>query len=521
MPTGRSWTERTADALRDGRRAAEDTCSLLAFRVAGLGRGAHRRLRLATAAVVLATLGVPVLAAAVRPASYAGGNLLALVPTSAAVFLLLACVAAVAAAGGRELVPRDQAVALPVSTTAEHLGALVLAPLNVAWLLQVWMLLGSVAYALGADPGPVRLVAALVPVLLWVAVATALGQVVGWWLEGVRRGARGALVFRLLLVGLLLLGLAVVGTGRTSAVLDALPTVELLAVVLAGHAGEWGSWLAGVGVLLGGLVAAVLLGARPARWALQRPMRSELDLEGGRHRARGTPRSDLAALVRLDRSSVWRSVPLRRGAAVLAVLPGLVALAGDLAWHQATVLPGLVAAGGALLFGVNAWCLDARGVLWRESLPVSPRAVFGARTLVLAELLLGSALVTVVVVALRAGVPAPGQALAVLGCTLVVVLQVVAGSMRWSLSRPSAVDLRSARATPAPPAAMVGYSARLAWVTTLTGLVFSGLALLDLPWLTLWTTLLLLTWSGWRLERVAQRWEDAEERARVVVTVAG
>ena len=48
--------------------------------------------------------------------------------------------------------------------------------------------------------------------------------------------------------------------------------------------------------------------------------------------------------------------------------------------------------------------------------------------------------------------------------------------MRWSIARPFAVDLRSARATPAPPVVMAGYSARLAVVTTMTGLVFSGLA---------------------------------------------
>ena len=44
--------------------------------------------------------------------------------------------------------------------------------------------------------------------------------------------------------------------------------------------------------------------------------------------------------------------------------------------------------------------------------------------------------------------------------------------MRWSVRHPYAVDLRSARATPAPPVVMVGYSARLALTTTLTGLVF-------------------------------------------------
>ena len=51
-------------------------------------------------------------------------------------------------------------------------------------------------------------------------------------------------------------------------------------------------------------------------------------------------------------------------------MPGAVALAGDLEWWMLTVLPGLVASGGALLFGVNTWCLDGRGALWRDSLPV-------------------------------------------------------------------------------------------------------------------------------------------------------
>ena len=53
--------------------------------------------------------------------------------------------------------------------------------------------------------------------------------------------------------------------------------------------------------------------------------------------------------------------------------------------------------------------------------------------------------------------------------------------MRWSALRPYAVDLRSARATPAPPVAMVAYSSKLAVTTTLTSLVFSGLARTDHP----------------------------------------
>ena len=110
-------------------------------------------------------------------------------------------------------------------------------------------------------------------------------------------------------------------------------------------------------------------------------------------------------IIRVDRSSVWRSVPMRRGIAVLAIGPGLVAIVGDLPWHTMTILPGLVASGGALLFGVNAWCLDGRGLLWRESLPARPAEVFAARAYVLAEFLMVASLVTILLASLRAGIP--------------------------------------------------------------------------------------------------------------------
>ena len=113
-----------------------------------------------------------------------------------------------------------------------------------------------------------------------------------------------------------------------------------------------------------------------------------LRLETSTHASRSNPPSDLTALMRSDRVGIWRSVPLRRGLAVLAVMPGLVAIAGDLQWDMLTILPGLVASGGALLFGVNSWCLDGRGALWRDSLPVDPRLVFTSRVFVLVEVLL-------------------------------------------------------------------------------------------------------------------------------------
>ena len=227
-------------------------------------------------------------------------------------------------------------------------------------------------------------------------------------------------------------------------------------------------------------------------------------------------------LLRIDRAAVWRSVPLRRGLMVLALMPGAVALAGDLEWQMLTILPGLVASGGALLFGVNTWCLDGRGALWRDSLPVRPRVSFLARAVVLLEVLLCSA-------ARHPGARgaegrtthAPSRWPPSLCSTLVVCTQVVAAGMRWSIARPFSVDLRSARATPAPPVVMAGYSARLALATTVTGLIFSGLAALDDVRYALLVAFLMLVWSAWRLERAAQRWDDPVVRSRVVSVVSG
>jgi len=509
----------TALSSTELRRSVADLGSLLAFRRSGLDDRARRRLRI----VGLVVLGLTVLAIVVP--AYAGGptprphsgGILALFPSMCLGFLMLACFSAVASAGGREVVPRDQAVAFPVSSTTDHLGALLLAPLNIAWLVQSWALLGAMSYAFG----PTRLLAYELPILLWVVCATALAQVVGWAAEGVRRGRHGIAAFRAIVLTLGAVMVVLVVTARLTPLLDRSPTKLMLTEVMAGDEGHWTGWASGIALLVLLAVAAVALGALPARWALGRPMREELRLESGHQRVRANPGSDLAMMLRIDRTAIWRSVPLRRGLTVLAVMPGAVALAGDLEWRMVTVLPGLVASGGALLFGVNTWCLDGRGALWRDSLPVAPRVAFTSRVVVLFEVLVVSALVTLGLAALRAGVPSPVELAAVACTTLVVAAQVISASMRWSIARPFSADLRSARATPAPPVVMAGYSARLAIVTTCTGLVYSGLAQLGEPSLIVSVTVMLLVVSAMRIMQSRAHWEDPVTRARVVAVVAG
>jgi hypothetical protein len=197
-----------------------------------------------------------------------------------------------------------------------------------------------------------------------------------------------------------------------------------------------------------------------------------------------------------------------------------VAILGSMSWTNMTILPGLVASGGALLFGVNAWCLDGRGLLWRENLPARPEQVFAARAIVLAEFVLVASLVTLVMASLRAGEPTPSELSAMVMLVLVVTVQVLAAAMRWSAQRPFPVDMRSARATPAPPVVMVGYSARLALSTTFTGLFFSTLARFADWRIPLLLAVPLLAWSGYRLWRAARSWQNPTDRSRVVMAVA-
>jgi len=205
---------------------------------------------------------------------------------------------------------------------------------------------------------------------------------------------------------------------------------------------------------------------------------------------------------------------------LVATLPGLGALAGGVPWQTVNIMVGPVASAAALLFGVNSWSLDARGALWRDSLPVSPRLVFFSRGLVLLESVVLALALTVVLVSLRAGLPTVSHLVAVVCAAVVVGLQVVSSSLLWSVRRPFAVDMGSARATPAPPLTMVGYSTRLTLSTTLTGVAFAITSdANDWRW-SLAVAVPLLALSLTKVRRASREWADPLCRSRVVTTVA-
>ncbi len=521
VPTAPSSTETAAGSrapgwVRDQRRAFADVGPLLKFRAAG-ARGRSRTTLVLVSAVMLGlTVAASWLPAYLPTGDDRRSDVLLLLPSGFIGVLLISMVSAAASGGGRELLPREQAIAFPVSSTTDHLGALLMAPLNIAWIVQAWTLLGATAYVVGPRW---TLPLALTPVVVWLVAATALAQAVAWSVEWIRRGDRGVLTVRLITIALAL-GLALlIVTDTLVVVLDRSPTVRILLGVLFGMEGQLVRWGGVVVVLLAIALVAILVGAAMAAAVVRRPARDELREESSSRPARVNPASDLVALLRTDRTAIWRSVPLRRGLAVLGLLPGLVALAGGLDWVMLAIMPGLVASGGALLFGVNSWCLDGRGALWRDSLPVSPRLVFTSRAIVLVEVLLVVTTLTLIMGAVRAGPPTTSRVLAVLCCAVVVTVQVVATSLRWSVRSPFAVDLRSARATPAPPVVMVGYSARLAFSTTMTGMLFG--AATYAPWqFSLLLMLPFLLFSARKLAGTAMAWSQPDVRSRVVAVVA-
>jgi hypothetical protein len=504
----------------ESRRAVLDVAALIRFRVAGLRRRGRRAAIMAMATFAVLTVGAATIPAYLPGAATAAkaNDLLILLPTIYVAFLLTTTLAVIGSAGGRELLPRDQAVAFPVNPVTDHLGALLLAPLNIAWIIQSWCLMGATAYV----TGPHLLGLVQFGALLWIATSTAVGQLLAWCVELVRRGHHGVWIVRGIWGTIALAGVLLVVTGKLAHAFDLLPSAWIIIVVIApAGGGAWATWAIGILALVAVALLAVVLGGRLATAVARRSPREEAKAEGQYFEARPMPRSELAALARTDRASVWRSVPLRRGFMVLALLPGLVAAAGQLSWDMMPVLPGLVAAGGALLFGINAWCLDGVGALWRDSLPVDPQLALVARMRVLMEILLAATALTLLVAGARAGgLPTSAEAAALLATALVVTLQVVARSMQWSVRRPYAMDLRSARGTPAPPFAMLTYSTWLALSSTMTGMVFAVAAKADDP---SWAVVLALPFvlaAVRRLVITAREWGDPDIRARVIATVS-
>ncbi len=432
-------------------------------------------------------------------------------------FGILALIAPLTAGGGNEIVPPDQLVAFPIRPRTQFLGGLVLAPLNLVWVLQI---LALIAVTVLLTAGGSAALGALTTAT-YVTALTALGQAVAWGVVGLRESHRGRQVVAsggaLLLLGLVV----VVKAGLGGALLDHAPTGPVVAGVVAGAGGDWLRWGLTTGVLLTSTVALLHLGERACGWALRRPgdvgaLRSSRSV-----RRRPARRSELRTLIALDRASVWRAPALRRGALVLAVLPGLAAGGAQVPWESLVVLPGLVAAGAGLLFGVNAFCLDASGAVFVASLPHDPRLVARAKALVLTETVLIAAVIAAVAGSLRSpGRPTTAVLVAIAVSALTCTAVVVARGMASSVRRPHKAELKGPRDAVAPPGALALASVHLAVPAGLVGLLLGGTAQSRIWWLPVAVAAPILLWCWLSLVRSFRTWADPVARSRIVSTVS-
>jgi bacteriorhodopsin len=188
-------------------------------------------------------------------------------PTLFLAFTVVTLFAPLAAGGGAQLYPSDHLIAFPVRPRTVFASSLLLAPLNLAWSVQVLILLAAAALL---SVSGWQLALALTTVVVFIGLTTVAGQAIAWWIVGLRTrrvgrwttwaaGAAGALAV-----------LAVIRFGWTTAVLDQAPTRGVVNTVVA-SAGDYSGWAIGTAVMAAAIPVAFWAGIRATAWALRRP----------------------------------------------------------------------------------------------------------------------------------------------------------------------------------------------------------------------------------------------------------
>ena len=509
MPTGRS----SADVVGTG--PARSLALLLGLRARGLRTPARVAVVVGVALLVAVTVVAVTFPSQVGLAPELVEAMRRYLPVGFLAFVVTTATAVLFGGGGREAIAADQVVTYPLGPTTDHLAGLVLAPLNLAWLLQAcscWP--PSRCSPRAATPGPPSCPSCCGLVAVTVAV-----QWLSWVVEYVRRGPHGELVVRTTAV---LVGLTIVVVVATGHLLDAAlwtPAAWASSPPAMGAAGDWLNWLFGCLLLTAAALGMAILGVGAARVTWTRPATTQARVETRRYAMRAFPRSDLRGW---SRSTAPACGGPHRCAGGGPAQP--VARRGRLR-RPAGLADGAGPAGPRRLgwrAPVRCERVGARraGRGLAESLPVAPRTVLVARAWVLVEVLTVASVATLLICGWRAGAPTSAELSAALCATVTIALRTVASGLRWSVRRPFSVDLRSVRATPAPPLVMVGYSARLAVAATLTGLLFSVVGRLFPWWYSVVVAVVLCATSVFSLWWTGRLWERPSVRSRVVETVA-
>lgn len=462
-----------------------------------------------TGLLVLGTLAAPGL-----PSSYDIG-MSTLLGSLLLLFPILVFMSGMAAGGGVEAIPASHLVAYPVSPRTVFMVSLILTPLNVAWTAQVIAMvwLASAVFSRYFDQA-----AGLLLVGAFIVTATLLGLAVSWTVTGLRSSWWGRRATEALLATVLV-GLAwPVVTGGVDGAFERLPLAEVaVALLLPGPTRPW-VW---AGILAVALPLSVLAGFRATAWALSRRDDGTRAAAGRSLRRRVLSGGQLAALMAIDRASVLRSRPVRRGLVLFSIVPGLAAAASGMPWRDIVIIPGLVATGAALLFAINAFSIDGSGAAWLESSPRSVDLAFASKALTVAwftSLVVGLSLLVAAIGA--RSVPRFGDAAVILLCVTSTVAASTAVAMRQSIRRPFKADLTSPRDTPAPPATMTAHSLRLAATAVLVGMAF--VVAIRLPSITpaVGLAVVVLALAVLHLTRSAMLWRQAQRRAAVIAAVA-
>lgn len=503
--------------------------ALLALRWQMVRRRSVRAGLLAGLLLALGTLVLGAIGAAAVPTTPGSAQLAALVdhtgevrallPVAMLAFLATSMIGPIAAGGSYELLPTAHLVAFPVRPRTLVLLSFLLTPLNIAWYVQLMLLSWATAYAVRGPYAPGLPLLVLAAYLLACTVA---GQALAWLVVGLRRRAGGRVATWAFVGAMLVAVIVVARADLVPTVLDHSPAGPVLSAVNSAADGHTGQWAGPTAALLLIAVLGATATVYAAGWALRR--RGDRGTQGRaaaplpRRRRRRSPYAEILAV---DRASIWRSAPLRRGLLVLGALPAAAGIIAGLSWQSITLLPPLVASGAALLFGVNAFCLDGPGATWLATLPGQLSLALRAKRRMVLEVCGGAVLVVITLCGLRAGrAPTPVEAMCVLGSAIGCVALVTAMCLRLSVTRPHRADLQGPRDTPAPPGAMASYSVRLATTTTLLGVLFSLASFTDSPVVPLLLTVGAVAFSVWSQRRTRLLWRAPATRAAVVTTVS-
>jgi hypothetical protein len=415
------------------------------------------------------------------------------------IWLLWALLPAVGAGGG-SLDAAESMAPYPASATVQLTASWFSALTDVQYLIPVPVLFAATAAESGAG--------ALPGALAFVAGASALGQLAGWFSVAGLRARRGQSLL-VTAVAVAILGAIAVGRRSHGAATRHLgtipPTRWLVDGARAAGAGDWAPALGWWALLAGPAVLVVLIGPGLVRRA------TVARLSAGQVRGAGKSfgRSARVAAMQAAWRGIVRSRTWRAGLLAAVSIPFLTTLLSNPLAYRGLATVVVISTGASI--AANTWAFEAGGSTMLLSAPVPRRTVVVARALVLAGLL-ATALGVATAAAVVAG-PVHGS-LADLGFAACVLAVVTAAGMRTSIAGASAVDVDALRSRPARLTAVLAFSGRC----MVSCLLLAGLWALG-PLGAAACAAVAIGYTGWALRGTRRRLEDGASLLAAFATI--